>query len=138
MLPLEKQCCSLEYAKKLADLGVKQCAFWSWYETTDYDDTPRLDRADEQGVLPKQNFERKYSAFNVAELGVMLPSEVAGYPSSRQYKDDDGSFVCLYESYARSRWIIFRSDCEADARAKMLIHLLEKKLITVSEINERI
>ncbi len=42
MIPLEKQCVSLELVKRLKELGVKQESFWAWYETTDRDDTPCL------------------------------------------------------------------------------------------------
>jgi hypothetical protein len=52
MTPLEKQVCNLELAKRLKELGVKQESFWAWYETTDRDDTPRLNRL----AFPMLNF----------------------------------------------------------------------------------
>ena len=76
MIPLEKQVCSLELAQRLKELGVKQESLWAWYETTDRDDTPRLNRFDEHCTvctLPKQAWEEKYAAFTVSELGEMLP-----------------------------------------------------------------
>jgi hypothetical protein len=67
--------CSLERAKRLKELRVKQESFWAWYETTDRDDTPRLNCFDEYCTvctLLKQAREEEYSAFTVAELGEML------------------------------------------------------------------
>jgi len=69
----------LELAKRLKELGVKQESFWAWYETTDRDDTPRLNRFDEHCTvcpLPKQAWEEKYAAFTVSELGEMLPATI--------------------------------------------------------------
>ncbi len=79
MISLEKQVCNLELAKRLKELGVKQESFWAWYETTDRDDTPRLNRFDEHCTvcpLPKQAWEEKYAAFTVSELGEMLPATI--------------------------------------------------------------
>jgi hypothetical protein len=62
MIPLEKQVCSLDLAKRLKELRVKQESFWAWYEATDRDDTPRLNRFDEHCTvctLPKQQWEEK-------------------------------------------------------------------------------
>jgi hypothetical protein len=75
-MELSKQVVSLELARKLKTLGVKQESVWAWYEATDRDDTPRLNRFDEHCtvcVLPKQQWEENYAAFTVAELGEMLP-----------------------------------------------------------------
>ena len=35
MILLEKQCVSLELAKRLKELGAKQESVWAWYETTE-------------------------------------------------------------------------------------------------------
>jgi hypothetical protein len=125
-MKLEAQLTSLKLSKKLRELGVKQDAFWSWYDTTDYDDIPRLNRSDENCpvcTLSKQTFEDKYSAFTVAELGEIGKLEMISWYNprfekwavAREYDDQ----LRLYE------------DTEADARAKMLIYLIENKLIQI-------
>ena len=48
-MKLEDQVVSLDLAKRLKELGVRQESFWAWYEAFDRDDTPRLNRSDEQG-----------------------------------------------------------------------------------------
>jgi hypothetical protein len=121
-MTLEQQVISLDLAKKLKELGVKQDAFWSWYETSDRDDTPRLNRSDEHCpvcTLPQQSFEEKFSAFTVAELGEMLLPEQPNFPIKFKGKWATivGNFEAIYD------------DAEANARAKMLIYLLKNKLI---------
>lgn len=77
-----------------------------------------------------------YSAFTCAELGVMLPLHQFTYPQS------GGTFTCC--DYTVEDGIIpsgVTPTCyktEAEARAAMLIHLLESKLITVEEINSKL
>jgi len=93
MIPLEKQVCSLDLAKRLKELGVKQESVWAWYETTDRDDKPRLNRFDEHCTvctLPQQQWEEKYSAFTVAELGEMLPLKTKMKRSSAPAADTLG------------------------------------------------
>jgi hypothetical protein len=131
MLPLEKQCCSLEYCKKLKELGVTQDSYFYW-QTVPYG-TILLTRYD------YFNSELQgYSAFTTAELGVMFPLSIPGYPHNQQYKDDHDSFVCLYTTDDQLKEACFQADTEANARAKALVSLIENNFITVSEINERI
>ena len=65
------------------------------------------------------------SAFTVAELGEMLPK------MARSGKTTDNSYSCqvLGEYVGTSRMGLEHADTEADARAKMLIYLLENNLI---------
>src|SRR5215510_12087614 len=139
MIPLEKQVCSLELAQRLKELGVKQESLWAWYETTDRDDTPRLNRFDEHCTvctLPKQAREEKYAAFTVSELGEMLPES---YITERRLR---GDWECSQhftgttqdvgtKEYTRNDVCMF-ANTEADARAKMLIYLVENKFVTLS------
>ena len=123
-MKLKQQVTSLELSKKLKELGVKQDAFWSWYEANDYDDIPRLNRSDEHCpvcTLPKQTFEDKYSAFTVAELGELLPEKVCW----RGYSNYGGKWGLEFGDFRAE------APSEADARAKMLIYLIENKLITI-------
>src|SRR2546428_112393 len=97
MIPLEKQVVSLEPAKRLKELGVKQESFWAWYDTTDRDDTPHFNRFDAHCTgctLPKQAWEAKYAAFTVAELGELLhPHAYSIKGQSEKVKD---KWICRW------------------------------------------
>lgn len=109
-MKLEDQVCSLELAKRLKEFGVKQESAFYW--TNVHWEKGREPRwalisseliNGERWRTPKNGF----SAFTVAELGEMLTKE--------QIKNSlDGS-----------------DDTEANARAKMLIHLSEKGIVKV-------
>jgi hypothetical protein len=125
---IKLQVCSLELSKRLEELGVKQTSLF-WYVDfpgqVGFPLSENLMRCYSEGV-------RKYSAFTVAELGEMLPPFI-----------EDDSYRLIYykfkETYACDYIHIDEGDCyafidaesvkEADARAKMLIYLIENKLI---------
>lgn len=123
-MELEKQVVSLDLSKKLKELGVKQESLFWWNRPT-----KKLAYADKKSILMNVWAETAwYSAFTVAELGEMLPKE---YISGKA-----GSVLTLpfYCKEVRQEQVkeIMRADTEADARAKMLIYLLENKLIQLS------
>jgi len=73
MIPLEKQVCSLELAKRLKELGVKQESAWYWKHNTE---SPH-GKIDEwvlchYGQPYEVNSSYHVSAFTVAELGELL------------------------------------------------------------------
>lgn len=117
-MTLEKQVCSLELAKRLKELGVKQESLWFWRFLKG--SNPEWDLAYSGNV---RAVEKTYSAFTVAELGEMLPEDC----KTRRPVDEKGKW--LVDSLGTDRF--FRADTEADARAAMLIYLLEQKLITL-------
>lgn len=117
---------------------MPQNAFWSWYETMDRDDTPRLNRTDENCpacTLPTQKWEEKYSAFSVAELGKILPWGIPEgnptYTTLKILKSDDGDnegWIVVYDNkIGRSNQE--GADTLADAMGKMLIHLIEAGIL---------
>lgn len=111
-MELEKQVCSFELAKRLKELRVKQESFYLW-DGVDRD----LHRSDDDQWL----IDRCYSAFTVAELGEMLPKNCRTRRSI-DHKDD-----WLVDSLSTDH--MAHSPTEADARANMLIYLLENGLI---------
>jgi hypothetical protein len=128
-MKLEEQVVSLELAKKLKELGVKQESYW--YHATSFTGEMRLYHDTEH-----KDDNRAISAFSVAELGQMLPEYTDGYKSVRTYWDKSkgvGAEISLPEKYYQddqnSRHATTHyAATEADARAKMLIYLIENKL----------
>lgn len=152
----ENQVCSLDLAKRLKELGVKQESLFYWVRGFN-----EVDEGSGKGRWPGSYTVKKWyidtidgiktehdidqfsrdgfiiSAFTVAELGEMLPSEI----------EKDGHFYSLAMSKTKKHyWVDYRyytntkelkmmhlatqeEDTEANARAKMLVYLLENKLL---------
>ena len=138
-MTLENQVCSLELAKKLKELGIQQhSAFW-WEQ----DKVAGRNEWSKEWKCLFNNGSKPYSdshvisAFTVAELGEMLPecflwqtvTQVA--LTCAKYS---GGWHVRYAStrFQGKREIDHFEDgkTEADARAKMLIYLLENNLLT--------
>lgn len=124
---LEKQVCSLPLAKQLKELGVKQDARYYWHEWDD--GSAGLSKMKTECI--DDHYSNSFSAFTVAELGEMLPncfkSEEHGYVNLVMMKLYDGHSEVMYKSGKEVAYVE-RAGTEADARAKMLIYLLENKL----------
>ena len=131
---IEDQVVSLELAKKLQELGVKQESHFFFHCAGN-----RCSIGESRQVMEGQHPEivlfnknnNTYSAFTVAELGEMLPK---GYRSGKAGNPKKGDYkvyvnVC-YSSHRDGYSHTTSEDTEANARAKMLIYLLENNLIT--------
>ena len=125
-MKLEKQVTSLKLSRKLKSLGVKQESLWYWEQDVDDSDGGDFELCDKK-VYDRWNnkFEQSiiefYSAFTVAELGERLPCGL--YTS---YRIEVGwSFICK-PRFSNPDIKEQISTTEANARAKMLIHLIEK------------
>lgn len=111
MIPLEQQVASLPLAKRLKELGTKQESLYSWQYY------PHTDSYALQTMPVGSGL--NIAAFTVAELGEMLPR------------------ACEYHHVLPTAWVVRyeaweeMADTEADARAKMLIYLIENHLITI-------
>jgi len=123
-MKLEYQVVSLELAKRLKELGIKQESYFYWFgvnsmypgcksRETFHPHKEAIDRGD------------MVSAFTVAEMGEMLPIRVKG--------------AILVGGHLNRGWVLqYRLNNtvdheeydpnEADARAKMLIYLIEQGL----------
>lgn len=147
-MKLEDQVCSLELAKRLKELGVKQESHFYWNELmpTTIDITPK----NSPTMVHRTNFEKKifnkiltiktesgYSAFTVAELGEMLPSNflykgAMYFFTERYYKHrngDDSFGWCVFYENGGGNLLDVMDQNEANARAKMLCHLIEKRIV---------
>lgn len=130
MLKFEDQFCSLELAKRLKELGVKQESLfvWEWFDDNCYG----IKYVPYTVVKTTLNKIELYSAFSVAELGNMLPNKIT---------NDTNEILDLYHYHGYNRYCTAYSidneyveieefgDNEANARTKMLIYLLENKLM---------
>ena len=149
-MKIDDQVCSLEISRRLKELGVKQDSVFWW--TLDH-------KADWEAVHMHSASELSISnghvlsAFNVAELGEMLPWSIDETDLGRKVggrrwnllirhprNSADGWAVAYYinssEHSLHDEW----GDKEADARGKMLIWLIENGfeiVCTQKEMDDR-
>lgn len=129
-MKLEQQVCSLEYAKRLKELGVGQESLFWWVEYTD-------GHGKEESWSVENNragYKQFISAFTVAELGEMLPNNVNKYHWRGNKTDKGKAYEIKYRRLVNHKLEVLRIKrdvTEANARAKMLIYLLENNLITL-------
>jgi hypothetical protein len=154
---LEQQICSLELAKRLKALGVKQESYF-YYSACIHcleknDGVDYWDIGEDEGEYSSHI---KYSAFTVAELGEMLPVyveynkdtyEITICISDKTYVSDmHNEYEFVLDSPRQYqltyKWLSGTRSLrnyytefpkEADARAAMLIFLIENKLIEVNK-----
>jgi hypothetical protein len=128
-MKLEQQVCNLDLAKRLKELGVKQESVFCW-ATNDLEHKLENYRVKpvNGGFVPDGYISQDFpSAFTVAELGEMMP------PERQSFRDGHESVWKMYIHSVISGSVekVIRENTEADARAKMLIYLIENKLLTV-------
>jgi hypothetical protein len=146
-MKLEQQVCSLDLAKRLKELGVKQESYFHWYQgfRAEWhlgDTGEMMNHAVDVGQMTAPQFvSASASAFTVAELGEMLPKtikkiSVRGVPQKSDYYLDiswcesDKKWRYSYSNPTYNACVdMWFETKEADARAKMLIYLIENKLI---------
>lgn len=131
---LEKLCCSLELAKKLKELGVEQESVFYWTGKALFSSGHALERLNgtrkiviQPGQLPVDGF----SAFTAGELGELLPEWFNSWREEEQ--KDDEKWFCWEDAKRTEKIEMQQAPTEADARGKMLIYLLENKLITLDK-----
>lgn len=147
---MEKHVTSLELSKKLKELGVPQKSQFYWTQGTD----EYGNYVDHWYVVFHPNGVSSealakgwiVSAFLASELGDMLPSEINipfknGKPRASNSKlksyfgngTEEGYYPVMYTKVGQEYiWIV--GENEVEARAKMLIHLIEQKLLDVNSL----
>jgi len=131
-MKIEEQVASLELSKKLKSLGIKQESLWYWTEY--FQDVQKTFTKDVFLIDDCIPFGSKgFSAFTVAELGEMLPGNFNGrvltIGKGNKFWDifyENNSMGCVITGFAP---LDQTAETEANARAKMLVYLLENKLL---------
>ena len=130
-MKLEDQVVSLDLAKKLKELGVKQESEFYWaIIATMGGKEPRIFFGYPPEEMPNEDgVSCEATAFTVAELGEMLPISYQTCKTATKkwlaFQSVDFKGACENKDFMETL-----SATEADARAKMLIHLIEQKLVT--------
>ena len=122
---LEDQVISLDLAGKLKELGVKHESlfFWDWHSDTCH--------AVKFSPYSCPGLER-YSAFTVAELGeILIKSELSQHLELDYYTTSVFNLVVQQNKAINFKSHYVEDASEANARAKMLIYLIENKLIEI-------
>lgn len=147
MIPIENQVCSLELAKKLKKLGVKQESYFYWvndqvvgrdsilFRKDDYVLINDIARGDCRESLLFVDKNDVYSSFSTSELGEMLPFCVKdGFLEFlKRGREKRFSYATLYSN--GDRVLSQEHDPkEADSRAKMLIYLIENAYVKAEEL----
>jgi len=126
--------CSLDICKKLKLLNVKQESIFYWGNDTL--------NSNDYFLMYEPVFPNHYvncSAFTVAELGEMLPCEIKNHKLVQIFYPDNEinlSYNLDEGYYGIDEIFQINEKGEANARGKMLIYLIENKLIKVEDINK--
>lgn len=138
-MKIENQVCSLEQAKRLKELGIEQENYsFKWMDEgsipylTDkfrgnWSNDPRM-VVDVIG---------EYRAFTVAELGMMLPEDYSSFHISKSWHFRKAEFGCEHNDNTQPKDVM-QAPTEAQARAEMLIYLLNNNHTTSEEVNNRL
>ncbi len=153
ILKKDQDCCSLESAKKLKALNVRQDSQWYYRILSEHPEGYRI-------VLGKPSaFEWfRFSAYTTGELGVLLPYAIIFHEHENDggykyyiitNKQSDGHWFSTFCDFGHYTFqykpkeildmgaiIEFREKTEAEAKSKILQFLLEQKIIKVEDINK--
>ena len=126
-MKLEQQVVSLELAKKLKSLNVKQESLFVWSKQEDLKNWKC-----EYRKYFAVDMRRDIAAYTVAELGELLPTEQnnrMGFFSGRAIN----GWFCEVKNYGVMPFerlhVELQHDTEANARAAMLVYLIENELL---------
>ena len=131
-MKLEEQVTSLEISKRLKELGVKQESLYGWrYKHNAHGEYVLWSSGSSEEFVGDES----YSAFTVAELGEMLYLfGIIEFPFLEFYshaKIQCWKFKNPFTELVEEKIVLNPKNemTEAEARGKMLIYLLENKLV---------
>jgi len=129
-MKLEDQVTSLELSKKLKELGTNQESLWYWEDTSKDGEVEKWQITLGNGAF--KNLKDFVSVFTVAELGEMLPKNIKSKNNIAwlqiEVQGAQDGWSCQYKDSNRVIKF-FETRTISDSMAKMLIYLLENKLI---------
>ena len=140
-MKLEHQVTNLEMSRKLKELGVKQESYFVWVDRFPvFNDQPHIaSRIEFQQRLTTsilsveaQALVGWYSAFTAAELGEMLPKTIRKGDTAKARKvwfGEQTTYIQYTDNEKEMIPMTAIAGSEADARAKMLIYLIEQNLM---------
>lgn len=128
-MKIEKQVCSLELSNKLKELGVPQKSLFRWIDGLVHGKNDVKSYGYEEVWGDKEFWKDGISAFTVAELGEMCKETAWTFWGLRKGK---WNWICENDH----REIL--ADTEADARAAMLIYLIEQDLINPNNLTTEV
>ena len=125
-MKLQDQVCSLDLAKRLKELGVKQESLFYWQFWSERPDDVMVRYVKD---MSSHREVQSVAAFTVAELGEMLPIFRESWP------DKPREWWCENQPLSRDaednkKRHSEEAHTEADARAKMLVYLIENTIVT--------
>jgi len=131
-MKLEKQACSLELAKKLDKLDIDRDGYagFYWCEWASNEPTLEFVKGRNDFVFHTGGCLERYIAFTSSELGEMIPGNFSGCYTKMQKGFMGNRWYCTLETMDKHEFKKqFEAKTEADARAKMLIYLIENDLL---------
>ena len=121
-MTLQQQVCTLEQAKRLKELGCEQNALCAWYFVNDQ--IAQVDYDVSEKFCTSYTFSLLVvDAYTVAELGEMLGDSVFLIKKLPQLQE----FYFLPKGWNAAKDEIEPYPTEAEARAALLIYILEQK-----------
>lgn len=129
MLLLEQQITSLELSKRLCELGVKQESLFYWADIGSGFKIFGKDIIDIENSIHPSSYIENWAAFTVSELGDLLKCGL----QSALIVDTATNKIKEFQVFSPYYNIYQLAETEVDARAKILIHLIENKLIEVKD-----
>ena len=131
-MKLENQVCSLELAKKLKELEVKQNSLFYWIDVFEnMEGNEECWQIHHISWLEKEKESYHVtSAFTCGELGEMLPNSIDKFVMVIM-KMNKGTWVCGYYKDLKEMFYEVGDKILVNAMALMLIWLIENKMMEV-------
>lgn len=146
-MKIQNQVCTLQQAQKLKAIGIDQDTAFCFVESKGQNTFCLY--TTEEIHIERGYTQDRVAAFSVAELGAMISDMIDQNDITvhSYFNDHLGEWDCEArrrienEKTGEMTWPIVNEeegDTEAEARASMLLWLLENKECTIDQINERL
>jgi len=142
---LSNQVCNIEIAKQLQKLGVSQNSIfkyvnnWANPRCEPINDGEHIIMSEEMHLTRRKGLKRGYevnftAAYTVAELGVLIPSNIVLPKHVTDSICEQGEIPEMWSFYDR-KTSYSNFENEADARGQLLVDLIEVCNLDISKIN---